>query len=429
MLTHAAEDRGLDYGYAFALINLAWAPGQSGGAAVGGLVAEATSDAVPYLTLSALALLTLAGLWSSEAPRSEPRRDRAAGLPHGARARARDRGGRRARRSRLAPRPDAPTRRVDVDSYLDAGAARPGGSAERRRRGPPRLRLPRRERRLRGRGRRRRPHVDRAAAGRAARRAATRSSAPRSSPRRPACRSSPAARPPSSASRCSSRRRPAAAAAGCGSSGRSTSSTTPSPRPNARRWRRSATAGCSSSATSSGRGTSRSSSSPTGTAPCARSASASAPCSAATRRCSRRARPLRSTPTLRARMTEAAVAFARAVGYVGAGTAEFVLADGEFFFLELNAPHPGRAPGHGGGHRRRPRRVAAADRRRRARSPSCRPRPGTRSRSGSTPRTRRPSCPAAGGSSASVCRRRSGSTPASSRGTSSAPPTTRCWRS
>ena len=63
MITHAAEDRGLDYGYAFALINLAWAPGQSGGAAVGGLVAEATSDAVPYLTLSALALLTLAGLW------------------------------------------------------------------------------------------------------------------------------------------------------------------------------------------------------------------------------------------------------------------------------------------------------------------------------------------------------------------------------
>jgi acetyl/propionyl-CoA carboxylase alpha subunit len=41
-------------------------------------------------------------------------------------------------------------------------------------------------------------------------------------------------------------------------------------------------------------------------------------------------------PPLRARMSEAAVAFARAVGYRGAGTAEFVLADGEFFFLELN---------------------------------------------------------------------------------------------
>jgi acetyl/propionyl-CoA carboxylase alpha subunit len=40
---------------------------------------------------------------------------------------------------------------------------------------------------------------------------------------------------------------------------------------------------------------------------------------------------------LRAEMGEAAVAFARAVGYESAGTAEFMLADGEFFFLELNA--------------------------------------------------------------------------------------------
>ena len=65
LLTHAAEDRGLDYGYAFALVNLAWAPGQTAGAALGGAVAEKTSDAVPYLTLSALALLTLGRLWRS----------------------------------------------------------------------------------------------------------------------------------------------------------------------------------------------------------------------------------------------------------------------------------------------------------------------------------------------------------------------------
>jgi predicted MFS family arabinose efflux permease len=63
LLTHAAEERGLDYGYAFALVNLAWAPGQTGGAALGGAVAQKTSDAVPYLTLALLALLTLAGLW------------------------------------------------------------------------------------------------------------------------------------------------------------------------------------------------------------------------------------------------------------------------------------------------------------------------------------------------------------------------------
>jgi acetyl/propionyl-CoA carboxylase alpha subunit len=41
-------------------------------------------------------------------------------------------------------------------------------------------------------------------------------------------------------------------------------------------------------------------------------------------------------PRLRARMSEAAVAFARAIGYRSAGTAEFVLDGGEFFFLELN---------------------------------------------------------------------------------------------
>ena len=42
-------------------------------------------------------------------------------------------------------------------------------------------------------------------------------------------------------------------------------------------------------------------------------------------------------PDLREAMASAAVAFARAVGYRGAGTAEFMLAEGEFFFLELNA--------------------------------------------------------------------------------------------
>ena len=40
---------------------------------------------------------------------------------------------------------------------------------------------------------------------------------------------------------------------------------------------------------------------------------------------------------LRREMGEAAIAFARAIGYVGAGTVEFVLDGREFFFLELNA--------------------------------------------------------------------------------------------
>jgi acetyl/propionyl-CoA carboxylase alpha subunit len=40
---------------------------------------------------------------------------------------------------------------------------------------------------------------------------------------------------------------------------------------------------------------------------------------------------------LRARMSDAAVAFARAIGYENAGTAEFVLDGRDFYFLELNA--------------------------------------------------------------------------------------------
>jgi MFS family permease len=62
MVTDAAEVRGLDYGYAFALVNIAWAPGQAGGSAIGGALASATSDAVPYFCLAALCLLTLNAL-------------------------------------------------------------------------------------------------------------------------------------------------------------------------------------------------------------------------------------------------------------------------------------------------------------------------------------------------------------------------------
>ncbi len=62
MVTDEAELRGLDYGYAFALVNIAWAPGQAGGAAIGGALAAATGDAVPYLALSAICLTTLFAL-------------------------------------------------------------------------------------------------------------------------------------------------------------------------------------------------------------------------------------------------------------------------------------------------------------------------------------------------------------------------------
>lgn len=42
------------------------------------------------------------------------------------------------------------------------------------------------------------------------------------------------------------------------------------------------------------------------------------------------------TPQLRQAMGEAAVAAARAIDYVGAGTIEFLLCEGEFFFMEMN---------------------------------------------------------------------------------------------
>jgi MFS family permease len=67
LLSNLAEERGLHFGYASALINIAWAPGQTIGAAGGGALAHATRDAVPYLALAAICALTLVGLWRSHA--------------------------------------------------------------------------------------------------------------------------------------------------------------------------------------------------------------------------------------------------------------------------------------------------------------------------------------------------------------------------
>jgi MFS family permease len=65
LLSDHAEAQGLDYGYGFAVVNLAWAPGQALGAWASAFVAAATSDAVPYLGLAAVCSLTLALLWRS----------------------------------------------------------------------------------------------------------------------------------------------------------------------------------------------------------------------------------------------------------------------------------------------------------------------------------------------------------------------------
>jgi MFS family permease len=65
LLSDEAERQGLDYAYAFALMNLAWAPGHALGASGGGALAHFTSDAVPYLLLAAACLLTFGLLWRS----------------------------------------------------------------------------------------------------------------------------------------------------------------------------------------------------------------------------------------------------------------------------------------------------------------------------------------------------------------------------
>lgn len=59
LLSDASEASGLDQGFAFGLMNLAWAGGQVVGGAAGGALADATVDAVPYATLAVVCAVTL----------------------------------------------------------------------------------------------------------------------------------------------------------------------------------------------------------------------------------------------------------------------------------------------------------------------------------------------------------------------------------
>ena len=137
---------------------------------------------------------------------------------------------------------------------------------------------------------------------------------------------------------------------------------------------------------------------------------------------------------LRARLCQAAVAAGQAIGYVGAGTVEFVLdSSGQLLLPRGQHPAAGRAPGHRADHRPGPGAAAAGDR-----GGPAAAAPGdrgaaaaaTRSRPGSTPRTCRPgTCPPA----ATCTRWRSAPRPAcawtrdSRPGPGSARSTTRCW--
>jgi MFS family permease len=65
LLSDAAEDAGLDQALAFAISNFAWALGHVFGAGVGGAIADATVDAVPYAALAVLCAGTLVVLTAS----------------------------------------------------------------------------------------------------------------------------------------------------------------------------------------------------------------------------------------------------------------------------------------------------------------------------------------------------------------------------
>ena len=60
LLSDGAEALGIAQGFAFALSNLGWSIGQTAGSAASARLADATSDAVPYLLLSGVCLVTLA---------------------------------------------------------------------------------------------------------------------------------------------------------------------------------------------------------------------------------------------------------------------------------------------------------------------------------------------------------------------------------
>ena len=77
LVSEGAQHQRLDQGLAFGLGNLAWAAGQAVAASGSGVLAQATSDLVPYSLLGAACMVTLAsvrirprakGLWPRGGP-------------------------------------------------------------------------------------------------------------------------------------------------------------------------------------------------------------------------------------------------------------------------------------------------------------------------------------------------------------------------
>lgn len=62
LLSDGAETSGLDQGFGFALLNVAWAPANVAGSALGGALTQVAGDAAAYLLAAALCVVTLAAL-------------------------------------------------------------------------------------------------------------------------------------------------------------------------------------------------------------------------------------------------------------------------------------------------------------------------------------------------------------------------------
>jgi MFS family permease len=71
LISHGAESAGLAQGYAFALFNIAWAGGQVVGNAGCAGLAQATTDAVPYVVLSLVCVATIVTV-KRRGPRAQP---------------------------------------------------------------------------------------------------------------------------------------------------------------------------------------------------------------------------------------------------------------------------------------------------------------------------------------------------------------------
>lgn len=66
-LLEASESSGLDQGFAFGLMNLAWAAGQVAGGAAGGALADVTMDSVPYALIALLCAMSLRAVRTRQA--------------------------------------------------------------------------------------------------------------------------------------------------------------------------------------------------------------------------------------------------------------------------------------------------------------------------------------------------------------------------